>query len=742
MQNETPTMQLTQDAFIFLAMAVFSFVLCFMAWQRRLVVAAFDMCLLMMYVGFWSFMLFCETVATDVSTKLLWSKSSYLFVTISPVQYLVFIKRYVGNQQFSTFSKTIFLFVVPVITVLLVWSNDRHHLMWTGLDPLPETNDLILYRRGVGFWIGVVLYSYLMLGFATGSLIRYLVIKRHLLRRKIWLLSGAAALPIITSILYLSGINNDLIIKLLPFMILISGTLFTVAFYYSGFYNTLPVARELLVEMLPDGILMLDHLNRVQDINKKAKVMLGISATKKMGVDINHVAPDRSGLKEAILSDAKTVVVKLDVEGSPVFHVTKESVKAMQGSRVIVIRDITEQATYQTKIKAEERKYRELYSLFRLLADNMPDMLWAKDLDMRFTFVNKSLSEEVLLVDNTNDPIGKTLNDFQMESCPHEETAATTPDFWSQSEWSDSMVMETRCPLVSDEYLCVGGEMKELDVRKSPIFDEQGNMVGIVGSARDVTHHRQIERELVNAKNKAQESDRLKSAFLANMSHEIRTPMNTILGFVSLLQETDLEESERADYLKIVKDSSERLLNTLSDIVDLSKIEAGYTIPNYSDFDVQELFMNLFTVHKKMADEKRLLFIRKWNMPESLIYIRSDKEKVYSIAANLINNAIKYTSQGFVEFRCNLTKERLEMAVKDTGIGIPNSMHQAVFDRFVQVDASHQRMYEGAGLGLSISKAYVEMLGGTIQVESELGKGSVFYVSLPISHVDFFLHDA
>jgi signal transduction histidine kinase len=259
---------------------------------------------------------------------------------------------------------------------------------------------------------------------------------------------------------------------------------------------------------------------------------------------------------------------------------------------------------------------------------------------------------------------------------------------------------------------------------------------------RDITHQRQIEQELVNARNKAEESDRLKSAFLANMSHEIRTPMNTILGFVSLLQESEHEEKEQTEYLQIVRESSERLLNTLSDIIDLSKVEAGFTTPTFSDFDVQDLFMNLYIMQKKAADDKQLLFIRQWNVPSEFLYIHSDKEKVFSIATNLVNNAIKYTNQGFVEFRCQVTREQLDITVKDTGIGIPVEMQQSIFERFMQVDTSHQRLYEGAGLGLSITKAYVDMLGGTIDVESELGKGSVFHVSLPISIADVFLHDA
>jgi PAS domain S-box-containing protein len=480
----------------------------------------------------------------------------------------------------------------------------------------------------------------------------------------------------------------------------------------------------------------------VQDINKRAMQMLGMSKKHKLGLDLMCVSSERKKLTEAILSEEKEKRVKMDGNETIVYHIIKESAKSLKGSRLVVIRDITETFNYQNKIKAEEQKYREMYSFFRLLSDNMPDMLWAKDLDLRFTYANKSLVEEVLLAKTSEETMGKMVRDFPVQTCDESGNQIANQTFWSQSDWSDNMVLKNSQAYMSDEHVCINGIVKELDVRKAPIFDEQGNMVGIVGSARDVTHQRQIEQELVNARNKAEESDRLKSAFLANMSHEIRTPMNTILGFVSLLQESDLDEKEQAEYLQIVRDSSERLLSTLSDIIDLSKVEAGFTTPTYSDFDVQDLFMNLYIMQKKSADEKQLLLIRQWNLPSDLIFIHSDKEKVFSIASNLVNNAIKYTNQGYVEFRCQVTRDRLELFVKDTGIGIPEDKLQSIFERFIQVDVSHQRLYEGAGLGLSITKAYVDMLGGTIDVESELGKGSLFHVSLPISIADVFLHDA
>ncbi|MEI7981873.1 MAG: response regulator, partial [Bacteroidota bacterium] len=237
--------------------------------------------------------------------------------------------------------------------------------------------------------------------------------------------------------------------------------------------------------------------------------------------------------------------------------------------------------------------------------------------------------------------------------------------------------------------------------------------------------------ELIAAKEKAVESDRLKSAFLANMSHEIRTPMNGILGFITLLQEPDLKEDEKDEYFRIVRKSGDRLLNTLHDIIDISKIESGQMPVITVDFNINELCRNLQAFFKQEAETKGLQLFFNGGLPEREATINTDKDKLQSILSNLIKNAVKYTDQGFAEFGCSSRGEWLTFYVKDTGIGIPVNKRKAIFERFVQADISHSRLYEGSGLGLSISKAYVEMLAGELWVESEDGKGSTFYFQIP-----------
>ncbi|WP_291121577.1 MULTISPECIES: hybrid sensor histidine kinase/response regulator [unclassified Flavobacterium] len=242
--------------------------------------------------------------------------------------------------------------------------------------------------------------------------------------------------------------------------------------------------------------------------------------------------------------------------------------------------------------------------------------------------------------------------------------------------------------------------------------------------------------ELVIAKDYAEQSDRLKSAFLANMSHEIRTPMNGILGFAELLKEPNLTGEEQQEYIEIIEKSGVRMLNIINDIVDISKIEAGLMEVNLTESNGNEQIEYIYTFFKPEVEGKGMQFSYRHGMLSSESIIKTDREKLYAILTNLIKNAIKYTNKGAIEFGYDYVVEMhgrasLQFFVKDTGIGIPKDRQGAIFERFIQADISDKHSYQGAGLGLSISKAYVEMLGGRIWVESEEGKGSTFYFTIP-----------
>ncbi|RPI64406.1 MAG: response regulator [Ignavibacteriales bacterium] len=242
-------------------------------------------------------------------------------------------------------------------------------------------------------------------------------------------------------------------------------------------------------------------------------------------------------------------------------------------------------------------------------------------------------------------------------------------------------------------------------------------------------------KELLKAKEQAEESDRLKSAFLANMSHEIRTPMNGILGFAELLKEPGLTGKEQQDYIRIIEKSGARMLNIINDIVDISKIEAGLMKLEIQESNINEQIQDIYTFFKPEVEAKGMILSFNTPLPTKEAILKTDREKVYAILTNLVKNAIKYSNTGIIEIGYNKRDGDLEFYVKDTGIGIPNNRHGAIFERFIQADIPGEWAQQGAGLGLSITKAYVEMLGGKIRVASQVGVGSTFYFTLPYNAV-------
>lgn len=264
-----------------------------------------------------------------------------------------------------------------------------------------------------------------------------------------------------------------------------------------------------------------------------------------------------------------------------------------------------------------------------------------------------------------------------------------------------------------------------MHVLSIPVFDDKGTLLGVVFKKEDVTKQKIVEHELRQAKDKAEESDKLKSAFLANMSHEIRTPLNAIVGFSGLLAVTE-DMDERQEYINIINTNNDLLLQLINDILDLAKIEAGTLDFTYGDVDVNKLFSDIEqTSRLKVKPGVRLEFADK--SPNFVIY--TDKNRLSQVITNFINNAIKFTDKGSITFGYHHEAGEIYFYVKDTGCGMPAEGAQTVFTRFVKLNSFQQ----GTGLGLSICEMIIKKMDGEIGVDSELGKGSTFWFRLPDS---------
>lgn len=275
------------------------------------------------------------------------------------------------------------------------------------------------------------------------------------------------------------------------------------------------------------------------------------------------------------------------------------------------------------------------------------------------------------------------------------------------------------------------GELYWEWVTMTSIKNEEGLITNYIAIKEDISARKKMEADLILAKEKAEENDRLKSAFLANMSHEIRTPLNSIIGFSELLSNPDYKLDDRYEFARIITNSGNNLLAIISDIMDISKIEAGQVEVHKSTFSAKQLIQDICMEYRIKAIDKGIELQISPALPLDEVLIESDQTKVRQVLINFLGNALKFTEKGTIKIGIDVKGKTIQFNVSDTGIGIEEKYHFRIFERFRQVEGSLTRKYGGNGLGLAISKSLVEMMGGIIDMKSERGKGSQFYFILP-----------
>ena len=375
-------------------------------------------------------------------------------------------------------------------------------------------------------------------------------------------------------------------------------------------------------------------------------------------------------------------------------------------------------AQIKAMIRIKESEAKEKIKWLTMATDQCPVGIMLIDPEGCIEYVNSRLMD--LTGYERSELIGKNLKDIYFRHADSAFLQKIINTILSGQEWSGELRNKNKNGTPYWERIIV-----------SPVLSEEGEIVHHLVIKVDISEKKKILTELIIARKKAEEGDRLKTSFLNSMSHEVRTPLSAIMGFTSLLMEPELSQEDRMAYCGFLNRSSNQLLCIMDNIIQIATIEAGQEKLRTSEIDLHQIFADLYHQFKEKEKPGELKINYELHLPEHDLKIIADGTKLIQILTNLISNALKFTETGEIEFCCELKNENLHFWVRDTGPGILKEYQQIIFERFRQFSPDNTKFYGGNGLGLAISKAYVELMGGNIWVESEPGKGSVFHFTIP-----------
>jgi PAS domain S-box-containing protein len=480
---------------------------------------------------------------------------------------------------------------------------------------------------------------------------------------------------------------------------------------------------ENLAKSSPVGIFRTRADGYTTYVNPKWRELSGMTSEEAIGYGwLKAVHPDdRKQLEKKWKSDVQTTnnsiaeyrFLKADgsivwVMGNAVPEITGDEVASYIGT----ITDITERKLAEETLKENEEKYRRIF-------ENVQDLYFETLIDGTILEISPSIKVMSKGLYTREELIGKPILDFYKNK---KERAALFSKIMKVGSVSDfEITLKNK-----------DGSLIPCSLSSKILFDEKGSPVKAIGSLRDITDRKNASDTLKLAKEKAEVSDKMKTSFLNNISHEVRTPLNGILGFAELISQNNLSEEDKKESYSMLYESSERLLNTITNYMDISLLTSGNMTVHKKDFIPAQILKRIFDDYKLICSDKKLeLFLEIPALAEDFS-VNTDPEIFLKIINHLLSNAIKFTEKGSIRFGCHVHEDEFEFFVQDTGIGIEKESVNKIFDRFEKVDQGPSRLTEGSGLGLSISKEMTDLLEGTLRVESEPDVGSCFTFTIPV----------
>jgi len=619
------------------------------------------------------------------SMRLFWVKVQYLGIAIVPVSWLFLVISYTRNQQWLNRQNLIRLLAIPLITLLIAWTNELHELVW--VNPAVESNPFfnhLVFEQGLWYWINVI-YAYTLISISTILLIIASTKKEGIYKQQSIVLLIFSITIWFGNIIYMLGLSPYQL-DLSPIIFSFGGLIIAWELYRYRILDIVPIARDAIMDIIPDGIVVINHQGIIIDINQAAQQIIG----KK-----------QSGL------------------GHPIAEVLSQwprSLSFYDANKELEVVSHLEQVLKIDEKKQSEEKLRKLSRA----VEQSASAIVITDLNGTIEYVNPAFSKVTGYT--AKEAIGENpriLKSGKMDTQIYKKLWA---DITNGKVWFGEILNKNK-----------SGELYWESSTIAPITNENGKPTHYVAVKENISQRKRMEQELAEARDQALKASHLKSRLLTNVSHDMKTPLGAIVGYSEMIKEGlygPVTERQK-EKLDIIFQNSNVLSEYVSNLLEQSKIESGNITFNFSSFTPQELISSIAD-HVSLLAKNKKIDLNADIVSGAPKTITGDFYWLQRILTNMVNNAIKFTEEGSVTISILPHGEnKWDLRVSDTGAGISIEDQERIFVAFQKGDKDSKI---GAGLGLAIVKEITGLMGGTITLESEVGRGSTFTITLPIKN--------
>jgi PAS domain S-box-containing protein len=690
-------------------------------WQNRQAIGATSFAIMMLMLYEWEICYIFQLAGTDLPAKLFWDKLMFVGVVATPVAWLAFALEYTRRKAWLNPRRLAMLSIIPIITIIFTLTNDLHGLFWTSIALTSEGGFVLLDNiNGPWFWVHA-LYSYTLITIGQVLIVRALLRWPKQYRGQMTWILLATLIPFIANIIFVFRII-PILLDLTPFALTLTGIGLAFALFHHRLLDIAPIARDIVVDGMKDGMIILDANQRIVDINRSAQQMIGLSSEQQhIGRPVADVLSKWPELIERygnVLEAADEI--SFGEGGTQRWYelslsTLQDENKSVIG-RVITVRNITDR-------KQAERQLQESEARFREIVENANDIIYRVDSHGCLTYANPATMR---ILGYEQDVVGRHYLELVAPEARHKVKRAYDHQFLSKT------------PTTYHELPIIAADGSETWLgQKVQLICEGNQITGFQALARDITAIKQAQDALRLAHDRALEANLAKTRLLSKVSHELRTPLGGILGYAELLQRNtfgELNEKQQKAASQIIE-STEYLAVMVNELLDEAQLRSSAATLHESVFSPFTLIQQATSGMDILAQKKGLEFSAyiDQNLPQA---IYGDDRRIRQIVINLIGNALKFTKEGSVCLNVTRPDEHYwGIEVTDTGMGIPKEAHEDIFEPFRQLDRGLTADNRGVGLGLSITKQLVDLMDGKIVLESEPGKGSSFTVLLPMKAV-------